>query len=356
MGNVKGLVKKMGVVLMIGIFSVSLITGCGSKKEAASKEEGTSKEEVFLFKYSNQQNEKHPRTVSMLWFKDELEKRSDGRIKVEIYHSGVLGKEKELFQMTVTNALQGYRGAGYEQLTDKFNLWNVPFTFRSYDEVGYFGQSDFAKEIMKDGSKDGIYIPAVGFTGFRNLLNNKKKIERPEDLKGLKMRAPGQATIIKFYDQMGANPQEMPFSDVYMGLKTGVVDGVCTASSGHSTNKIYEVANHFTWINYMSGADPLMVSMKWYESLPDDLKKIFDEVSVEAMNYSNQLIAEQEDGFSEKLQEACDDTVKVSDDPELVKAWEEACEPLAQKYADEGLFTMDDFQQVRKVLDEYRNK
>ncbi len=313
-------------------------------------------EKVYKFKYSNQQNPQHPRTVSMLWFKDEIEKRSDGRIKVEVYHSGVLGKEKELFEMLLTGALQGYRGAFFEYLNPKFQLWMAPFMFHSYDEVMYFNHSDFAKQLCVDGSIKGAYIPAIGFTGGRNMINKVKLISRPEDLKGLKVRTPGQAPIIKFYKQIGANPIEMAFSDVYMALKTGVVDGVCNDAAALETNKIYEVAPNFTWINYMVGADPFMVNMEWYQSLPDDLKTIFNEVSVEAMKYSDEMVAGQSDEFCEKLVEKCASSVKVLEDPELVKAWSKAAEPLLQIYVDDGLFGMDDVKAVQSVLAEYRNK
>lgn len=313
-------------------------------------------EKISTFKYSNQQNPQHPRTVSMVWFKEELEKRSNGQIKVEIYHSGVLGKEKELFEMLLTGALQGYRGAFYEQLNPKFQLWNVPFMFHSYDEIMYFEKSDFVKQLLTDGSVKGAYIPAVGFTGGRNMLNKVRLIKRPEDLKGLKMRSPGQAPIIEFYKQMGAHPMEMAYSDVYMALKTGVVDGVCNDAAALETNKIYEVAKYFTWINYMVGADPFMVNMKWYQSLPDDLKTIFNEVSIEAMQYSDKMVSEQSDEFSEKLVALSDDSVKVLEDPELVEAWSKAAEPLLQIFVDDGLFGMDDVKVVQSILAEYRNK
>ncbi|PAB61035.1 TRAP transporter substrate-binding protein [Anaeromicrobium sediminis] len=350
--------KILSVLLMITLIA-SLMVGCQSKEKnnEESKEtvsEQNAEEKVYTFKFANQKNEQHPRTVSMMWFKDELEKRTSGKIKVEIYHSGVLGKEQELFQMTVTGALQGYRGAGYEQLSDKFSLWNVPFLFQSYDEISYFEQSDFANQIMKDASKNGIYIPAVGFTGFRNMMNMKKKIEHPSDLKGLKMRAPGQAPIINFYKEVGAHPQEMNFSDVYMALKTGVVDGVCSSASDLETNKIYEVAKHFTWNNYMAGADPFMVNMKWYESLPNDLKRIFDEVSIETMVYSDKLLSEQENEFANKLQGVVDDTVQVLEDPELTKEWVEASKPLWKGFVEEGLFTQEDIDKVEEILEEYR--
>lgn len=313
-------------------------------------------EKIDTFKYANVQNPEHPRTISMMWFKDELEKRSNGRIEVEIYHSAVLGKEKECFEMLLTGALQGFRGAFYDHLNPLFMLWNIPFMFHSYDETMYFEQSEFVKQLCADGSVKGAYIPAVGFTGGRNILTAARKIELPEDLKGLKMRAPSQVPIIYFYEQMGANPLEFSWQDLYMGLKTGVVDGCCNDAAALYGYKMYEAAPYFTWINYMVGADPFMVNMDWYQSLPDDLKTIFNEVATEAMMYSDKMVSEQSDGFCEKVAAECDVSVRVLEDPELVKAWSKAAEPILQRFIDDGIFTQEDIEAVQSILTEYRNK
>jgi C4-dicarboxylate-binding protein DctP len=312
-------------------------------------------EQTFTFRYGNQQPENHSRTISMLWFADELESRTDGRISVEVFHSGVLGTEREMFEQTVSGALHGYRGAFYEQINPQFQIYNLPFLFQNYDEMKYFNQSDFASEMLANGSQGAIYMPAVGFTGLRGQINKERLIMLPEDLRGIKMRSPGQAPILAFYRHFGANPQEVAWSDVYMAVRQGVVDGGDNAASNVLAAKLYEVAPYYTSINYMAGADPLMVNKRWFESLPADLQRIFDEVSVEALAYWDDLEAQAAiDAIQEIAAQPGVTAVDMADYPENVAIWAEASQPLWQQFVDEGLVTWDDINRAVAILEEYR--
>ncbi len=350
-----GVFSSVLLVILLVLLPVSMIWagGQGEKEEGMEGEE----EQVWLFRYGNQQPETHSRTISMQWFADELEKRSNGKIDVEIYHSGVLGTEKEMFEMTVTGALEGYRGAFYEQLNPQFNLYNVPFLFQTYEEMIHFNASDMAKDMCKKGSVQGIYMPAVGFTGFRSVITKTRQIVDPEDLKGIKMRSPGQAPILNFYRHFGANPQEMAFSEVYMALKQGVLDGGDNSPTNILAANLQEIAPYFTALNYMAGADPLMVNMKWYKSLTSDLQKIFNEVSMEALQYWDELESQASlDAIKTISNSPGVEGIDMSELPEKAAVWEEACKPLWQDFVDEGFFTWEDLDRAQEIIAEVRGK
>lgn len=341
--------------LGMGVAVLFLCLVIGGAFAAGGGESSAAPEQTWTFRYGNQQPEAHSRTVSMQWFADELEKRTDGRIKVEIYHSGVLGTEKEMFEMTVTGALEGYRGAFYEQLNPEFLIYNLPFLFQSYDEMKAFNASDMAQDMLKNGSVQGIYMPAVGFTGFRTVINKVRPIMLPEDLKGIKMRSPGQAPILNFYRLFDANPQEMAFSEVYMALKQGVLDGADNSPTNILAAKLNEVAPYFTALNYMAGADPLMVNMAWYESLPSDLQDIFNQVAKEALAYWDDLESEAALKAITEISNAPGvEGIDMSDHPEEAAIWAEACAPLWQQFVDEGYFTWDDINRAQAIIDTVR--
>ncbi len=335
------------LILSLVISTVGVFAG-GAQEESADT--------VYEFKYANQQPEGHSRTVSMLWFEKEIEERTDGRIQMEVFHSGVLGTEKEMFEMTVTGAIQGFRGAFYDQLNPQFLLYNLPFLFQSYDEMIAFNASDMAQDMLEKGSVQGIYMPAVGYTGFRAVMNNKRPIMLPEDLRGIKMRAPGQAPIINFYKLFDASPQEMAFSEVYMAIKQGVVDGGDNSPSNIDAAKLYEVSKYFTALNYMAGADPLMVNMDWYKTLPADLQDIFNEVSKEALAYWDQLEKDATLESVNKLMTAPGvEGINMEDQPAEAAIWEEACAPLWQQFVDAGYFTWDDIERAQEIIATVRN-
>lgn len=342
-------------IVMFMVILIVATTAGGTVFASGQAEPGADGEETYLFRYGNQQPEEHARTVSMVWFGEELEKRTNGRIEVEVYHSGVLGTEREMFEQVATGNLEGYRGAGYEQLNPAFNLYNLPFLFQSYEEMMHFNQSAMAEEMLDEGSIEGIYLPAVGFTGFRALITKDKQVLMPEDLQGIKMRVPGQAPVIEFYRVMGANPQEIPFSEVYLAMRQGVVDGGDNAPTNILAANLGEVGQYFTALNYMAGADPFMVNAAWYEALPADLQAIFNEVAREALAYWDELEAEASlDAIAEISGQPGVTGVDMSDYPDRLAVWQEAAQPLWDEFVAQGFFSYEDIEWAQEIVAEVR--
>jgi C4-dicarboxylate-binding protein DctP len=174
-----------------------------------------------------------------------------------------------------------------------------------------------------------------------------RPIETPDDLKGLKMRVPQQEVYVMNAQILGANPQELPYSEVYMALKMGVVDGQDNAVSNIWDFKIYEVQEYLTITNYATGPDPFMVNLDWYNTLPSDLQKIFDEVAVEAIKFSDKLNREKELEYIELLSEKLKTNYVT---PENIEKFREATKPVYQYFIDKGYFTWDDIAEARKYI------
>ncbi|MCH7613493.1 MAG: hypothetical protein IIB45_09075, partial [Candidatus Marinimicrobia bacterium] len=107
-------------------------------------------QKTYVFKYSNSQPEQHPRSQSMIFFKAEVEKRTDGRIQVENYFSAVLGTEFELQDMVATGALQGTRGGGFIHANKKYYIFMLPFLVDNWDQALKLINSDFTKKINEE--------------------------------------------------------------------------------------------------------------------------------------------------------------------------------------------------------------
>ena len=305
-------------------------------------------QDYYIFRYCNSQPAQHPRSQSMVFFEEELEKRTVGKIQVENYFSAILGTEFEVLDMVATGSLQGTRGGGFTNVNKKYNLFMLPFLVEDWDQAVKLMSSDFTKKINEESSTNGFHVPVCGISqGFRAHTNNVRPIETPDDIKGLKMRVPPQEVYVVNAQVLGVNPQEIPYSEAYMALKLGVVDGQDNAVSNIWDYKIYEVQEYLTITNYAIGPDPFIVNLEWYRSLPDDLKRIFDEVAVEAMNYSDQLNREKEGEYigllSEKLK-----TNYVT--PENREKFREASSPVYQYFIDKEYFSWDDIHEVRTYL------
>jgi C4-dicarboxylate-binding protein DctP len=313
-----------------------LAVSCG-KKESAD----------FVFRYSNEQPKDALRSKSMIFFKRQLEECSNDRIKVELFFGGVLGNERELMDFVQTGVLQGTRGGFFADANPKYILFTLPFLVDDWDQAQRLVQSEFTREINEGARKRGFHVPATGISqGFRAHTNSKRPIRHPDDLKGLKMRVPSQEVYVQTSKAFGANPQELPYAEVYQALQTGVVDGQDNAPSNIWDFKIHEVSEYLTITNYSTGPDPLMVNLGWYESLPYDLKVIFDEVSRETMEFSDQINREKEAEYIQKISNKLEVNHVTGDD---LIPFRDAVKPVNQYFEEKGILTLDEIEKAREV-------
>jgi tripartite ATP-independent transporter DctP family solute receptor len=309
--------------------------------------EGQAVAQDYVFKYANTQSDTHPRSKSMMLFKEKLEGATDGRIKVELYFSGVLGKEAEVLDMVKMGTVQGCRGGLFERANLKFLLYTLPFMFENTDQVLKLMASEFGDKVNEGALENGFYIPATGAAGgFRNITNNLRPIETVEDLKGMKMRTPPIDMTIKTFEALGANPQMVAYTETYMALKQGVVDGQENPFSNTVDMKFYEVQKYLSVVNWQLHPDPFYVNPEWYNSLPDDLKEAFDAAAKEAMEYSNEIWLASENDYFKTLEENLEVNTLTSD---ARAGFVEAVKPVWQSYVDDGSFTWDDINEALAI-------
>ena len=293
-----------------------------------------------IFTYAHEQPAGSLRSQSMDFFKTELESRSNGRIRVELYFGGVLGNERELMDLVATGVLQGTRGAFFADANPKFNILTLPFLVGGWDEAIRLVNSDFIQAINRDARSRGWHVPACGISqGFRVHTNSKRPLTHPDDLKGLKMRVPPQQVFVQTALAFGANPQEIPAVETYQALQTKVVDGQDNAASNIWDYKIFEVSEYMTITNYATGPDPLLVNLDWHDRLPDDLKMIFDEVSREAIAYSDKINREKEAEYIQQLSEKLETNYVQG---EALQPFRDAVKPVYEHYIQRGDFTWDE--------------
>ncbi|KZK79019.1 Sialic acid-binding periplasmic protein SiaP precursor [Pseudovibrio sp. Ad13] len=301
---------------------------------------GVSNAADFTFKYANDQPESAIRSKSMIFFEQELEKRSGGRIDVQNYFSGVLGTEREMMDQLTTGLLQGTRGGMFAEASAKYNIFLLPFLVENWDQMECLVKSDFTKSLQGEAAANGYHIPATGISqGFRAHTNNVRPLTKVADLQGLKMRVPQQEVYIETAKTLGASPQAMPFSEAYQAFKTGVIDGQDNPPANIWDFKVHEVQKFMSITNYSTGPDPLLVSKAWYDGLPADLQKTFDEVAVEALLLSDKMYREAEAELIKKMSEYV--TINYVEGDTL-KGFQSAVQPVYDTFVNKGAFSMDE--------------
>jgi len=293
--------------------------------------------DVYTFTFGHAQPLTHPRHLSMQFFEKLVEEASQGRIQVELFGAAVLGSEAELMDQVKLGTIQGTRGGAFQKASNKYILITLPFLFANVDQALAVVRSDVGAGINAASLENGYYVPALGLAGgFRQITNVVRPIGTPADIAGLKIRAPGIESIVKTMEALGAVVTTIPYNDTYMGLKTGVADGQENPCSNIFEMKFYEVQEYMTIVNYQVHPDALFVNPAWYNSLPDDLKAIFDAACVATMAYSDSIWLAKEDGYRAFLETQLTTNVLTEANRQLFIS---QVAPVWQYFIDKGYFT-----------------
>lgn len=308
---------------------------------------GGASADSHLFRYANTQPAAHPRSVSMAYFAEILEERTGGRIQVDNHFGGALGRERELMDMVALNILQGTRGGLFSDVSPKYYIFLLPFLVSDWDEALRLVNSEFTAKVNAEGRRNGYHVPACGISqGFRSHTTSTRPIREPEDFWGLQLRVPPQEPNILVTAILGANPQEIPFTEVYQAARTGVIDGQDNAASNIWEMRIHEVQKYLSVSNYMIGPDPFIANLEWYESLPPALRAEFDAAARDAIAYSDRMNRESEREYLAKLS-AVLETNRI--EGAALQRFREAVEPVYGMLVAKGYFTWEDVESARRA-------
>jgi tripartite ATP-independent transporter DctP family solute receptor len=265
--------RKLLVVLLIALFSLSLFAA--GEGEAAD----TSKAQ-YTIKFATG-DPPDVLTASAhadaVMFKNYVEARSGGRIKVEIYPANELGSEREqlegvhLGSIHMCNVSEGTVGIFFPDII----ALSVPYAFRTYTEAWAVADSPFMKNLMGEMVKDtGIRCLDVNQNGFRHFSNNIRPVRNPADMKGLKIRTMEHRGHMAMVNELGANAVPIAWGELYSALQQKVVDGQENPPSLVQAMKFYEVQKYYTLDGHIYSIDFTFINNRFYNSLPADLRQI----------------------------------------------------------------------------------
>jgi C4-dicarboxylate-binding protein DctP len=160
------------------------------------------------------------------------------------------------------------------------------------------------------------------------------------------MRTPPIDSIIRTMSALGASPQQVPYGETYMALKTNVVDGQENPCSNIAEMKFYEVQKYFTEVNYQIHPDPFFVSVAWYDALPGDLKAAFTAAAKAAMARSDEVwLASEKDYQTLLTQKLKANTISA----ESHKAFVAKVKPVWDHYVSAGFFARAEIDEALKA-------
>jgi TRAP-type transport system periplasmic protein len=249
----------------------------------------------------------HPYQLGAQKFADIVSSKTGGRIKVDIFNSGQLGGERDMVEGlkigTLDLVVTASPIAGAIANDRKVFLLDIPYVFKDYESLTRVLEGDIGKEMTKNWPQHGFRSIGYFIAGFHQLANSKRPITRPEDLKGLKIRAIQSKSSILMIEALGATAVPMAFPEVYTGIQQGVVDGFANSMTTLYTAKYYEVAPYISITNHLVGMLNLVMSEKVYQQLSPADRKIFEEAGLEAARFQRNLYKEGDQKYLALLKE-----------------------------------------------------
>jgi len=203
-------------------------------------------------------------------FKNELEARTGGQIKVEIYPSGTLGNERETMEQVKAGITQSYIASvgGVAPFYPLIDITSMPFAYNSYEIGCALYDGPFGKEFAEDiRKKTGMRVLGFVPQGFFQFTNSERPIKSPEDMKGLKMRTMNNPLHMEFMNSLGAAATPVAWAEIYTALQTGVVDGQHNPITVINLGKLYEVQKYITLSNHMAGLYVWVINDAWFNGL-----------------------------------------------------------------------------------------
>lgn len=336
---------------MVALLSVGMLFAGGSNETtvAQSADDPFAGLGYYTMTVAHAQPEGNPRYVSMEQFAADVAEKTNGHVSVTVFGNGQLGTEKEMLEQTVAGMIQGMRGGQFD-FSPRLLMFTLPFLAQTRAQVTALLSSDLAKKVCAEAEEETgtVIINLCDAGGWRQFSNNKHRIAKPDDLKGLKMRTNGMNTIDKTFIALGATTTSVPYADLYMALKTGVADGQENPWVNVEGMKFYEVQKYFTEVNYQFHPDPFYVNGAWWASLPQEFRDIITECATDMGNYNDRLIDENQESAKQVIIDyGCE--VYVPTDAEI-QAFKDAVQIVYSQCVNEGILTQAELQEMLDIV------
>lgn len=281
-------------VLMLAVFLFACVSA------------GTAQAQVITMKFAHFADENHPGHLAAKMFAENVSKRTNGQIKIDIFPNNMLGsppEQAEQVKMGTTDMGLPTEGQ-FDKWLKAFGVVMLPFLYDDYAHVHRALDGPAFQWFSQMAEKEGFILLSNWEYGFRNLTNNKRPINTPEDVKGLKVRVPPEMQIGAAFEALGAQTTVIAFPELYMALAQGVADGEDNPVSVVYFMKFYEVQKYLALTKHIYNNMIHTISAKTWAKLTPEQKTIFREESKKAGDWMRHQVESQEGDVVAKMQAA----------------------------------------------------
>jgi len=236
-------------------------------------------------------------------FEKIVEEKTGGAIDVQVFPAAQLGSERDMveglqlgsLEMTLTST--GPLGNFVPQV----KLFNLPFLFKDREQCYAVLDGEIGQSIADLFPRVGLRPLGWYENGFRNITNSRNPIQKPEDMKGLKIRVMEDDVFILTMKALGASPLPMAFGELYTALEQGTVDAQENPLAVIHSSRFFEVQDHLAMTGHFYSPAMLLISNITWSRLSPDQQKIITEAAVEAKKYERKISKEADENLLAEL-------------------------------------------------------
>jgi len=308
-------------------------------------------QDVQVIRLGHALDTSHPVHKAMERMAEDVAKKSDGRLKIEIYPSEQLGTERELLELLQIGSLDMTKvsSAVMEGFAPEYKVFGLPYVFRNDEHRYAVMEGDIGREILL--SSQDVWLRGLTFydAGNRSFYTTNTPIREPEDLDGLKVRTMNSPVAIRMVNEMGGAATPISFGELYTALQQGVVDGAeNNPPSFHLTNH-YELCQYYTLDKHTAPQDVLLASTHLWERLTTQQRTWLQEAADESAQYQKKLWARASQDALNTVKKAGVEIIR----PDKSK-FIEAVQPVYEYYRDREPDVYEMYQKVKKLGQQWK--
>jgi len=269
---------------------------------------------------------------AMFMFKETVEKKTNGRLEVQIYPNSALGSLRVTFDsMQLGNLEAGnWDAVTPANVVPVYALFELPYIFRDLDHVHRVIDGPVGQEIIRALlERAKVRTLAVYDTTFRKIFTKGKPINSLADMKGLKIRVPEAQNYVRAMQLLGASPTPVAWGELYTALETGVVAGFENKCEAAFNAKLHEQTKFAAYTGHIFCINPFLCSERWFSGLPRDIQQIMLDAARESLVWQRAEAPRSEKAYEQKMKDA-----GVTFTTPDVTPFRKAVEPFYKEYGD----------------------
>jgi len=276
-----------------------------------------SEQSIRILKLAHALDTEHPVHRGMVFMARRVQELSGGRMRVDIYPGGQLGDERALIELLQIGSLAMTKvsTAPLETFVPEMKILGMPYLFRDNEHRWKVLNGPIGRSILLSG--ENVFLRGLCFydAGSRSFYTQKKPIQVPSDLKGLKIRVMPSITSVQMIQSLGGSSTPIAWGELYTALQQGVVDGAENNPPSFYFSRHYEVCKYYSLDEHTSVPDILLMSTVVWKSLTAQEQAWLEQAVRESVDEQRRLWEESEVHALAEVQKAGVEIIRPDKEP-----------------------------------------